>query len=716
MPSNAGRWRPASTWSSDARLSTTRRDPRTDLPRDSARFGPLLRSHAQARTTQWRPARIATDWYSQHQIMKESYTSDVVILGIYPVACTQKSTRNTWINLLTTAHVPNGTRLRYPGQFRGSQSIARPGHMSCAPAFGFSPVTSTALTDHYTAMNLFRFLDRSLRRQVIELPDVAAADPAPSTPDTAATLRPRVRGKFLFVGAEKLYIRGVTYGTFRPQPDGSEVPAADVVERDFALMAASGFNAVRTYTVPPLWLLDAERRKRGEPEIEAIVRAAVRATADHPAVLCYAIGNEIPAPVARWFGARRVERYLRRLYDAAKAEAPDCLVTYVNYPSTEYLRLGFLDFVCFNVYLESQERLPAYLARLHNLAGDRPIIMGELGLDSRRNGEHLQARTLDWQVRSVFASACAGAFVYAGTDARHRPGADVEDWDFGLTRRDRSAKPALRAVQEAFSEVPHAPTLPWPRVSVVVCTYNGSRTLQQCLEGLGRLDYPNYEVIVVDDGSTDRAADIARRFPVVVIQTRNQGLALARNVGLKAATGEIVAYIDDDAFPDRHWLKYLAATFLSTTHCAVGGPNIVPVSDGPIAQCVARAPGGPVHVLLSDREAEHIPGCNMAFRKECLESIGGFDGQFRVAGDDVDVCWRLQARGWTLGFSPAAVVWHHRRNVISAYWRQQKGYGKAEALLEAKWPEKYNSAGHHTFEGRLYGSGLTRMLLRRQRV
>ena len=199
-------------------------------------------------------------------------------------------------------------------------------------------------------MNLFpRFLDRSLRRQVIELPGVAAANLPASTPSPAPTARPCVRGKFLFVGDEKLYIRGATYGTFRPQPDGSEVPAADVVERDFALMAATGFNAVRTYTVPPLWLLDAarrhglyvmigipveryigfiaERRKRGEPEIEDIVRTAVRATAAHPAALCYAIGNEIPAPVARWFGARRVERYLRRLYRAAKAEAPDCLVT-----------------------------------------------------------------------------------------------------------------------------------------------------------------------------------------------------------------------------------------------------------------------------------------------------------------------------------------------------------------------------------------------------
>src|SRR5204862_291020 len=102
-------------------------------------------------------------------------------------------------------------------------------------------------------------------------------------------------------------------------------------------------------------------------------------------------------------------------------------------------------------------------------------------------------------------------------------------------------------------------------------------------------------------------------------------------------------------------------------------------------------------------EAEHIPGCNMAFRRSCLRAIGGFDPQFRVAGDDVDVCWRLQQHGWTLGFSPAAVVWHHRRNSVRTYLRQQKGYGKAEAMLERKWPEKYNVAGHLKWSGRVYG-------------
>jgi len=97
----------------------------------------------------------------------------------------------------------------------------------------------------------------------------------------------------------------------------------------------------------------------------------------------------------------------------------------------------------------------------------------------------------------------------------------------------------------------------------------------------------------------------------------------------------------------------------------------------------------------------------MAFRTECLEAIGGFDPQFRVAGDDVDVCWRLRECGWTLGFHPAAVVWHHRRNSVRAYWKQQRGYGKAEALLKKKWPEKYSVTGQLTWAGRIYSRGLT---------
>src|SRR5574341_1769136 len=558
----------------------------------------------------------------------------------------------------------------------------------------------------------------------------------PMSPPIMAGGRPRVRGKFVFLEDKKFYIRGVTYGTFRPREDGSEYPDPKVVEQDFAMMSANGVNAVRTYTVPPRWLLDAALRnglrvmmglpldryvgfltdKKGAPDLVGLVRTGVRSCAGHPAILCYTIGNEVSASTARWLGRRRMERYLERLYWAAKAEDPDGLVTYVNYPSTEYLQLPFLDLVCFNVYLEAQERLEAYLTRLQNLADERPLFLTEVGLDSLRHCEQEQARTLDWQIRTAFATGCAGAFVYAWTDEWFSAGAGVDDWDFGLTRRDRSPKPALAAVRQAFADVPVPSDLAWPRISVVVCSYNGERTIDECLEGLRALEYPDFEVIVVDDGSTDGTAAIARRHGLAPITTDHGGLSHARNVGIEAATGEIVAFIDDDARPDPHWLTYLAVSFLRTGHVGVGGPNIAPTGDGVVAECVANPPGGPVHVLLSDQEAEHIPGCNMAFRKADLEAIGGFDTQFRKAGDDVDICWRLREAGGTLGFSPAAVVWHHRRNTVHASWKQQQGYTMAEVLLERKWPERYNSGGHVSWAGRIYGRGLQQVLGGRARI
>jgi GT2 family glycosyltransferase len=445
------------------------------------------------------------------------------------------------------------------------------------------------------------------------------------------------------------------------------------------------------------------------------VQAGVRACAGHPAVLCYSIGNEIPASIVRWHGARRVEGFLRELYWRAKDADPEGLFTYVNYPSTEYLQLPFLDLVSFNVYLQSHERLAEYLGRLLNLAGERPLLMGEIGLDSRRNGEAAQARLLEQQIRTAFEAGCAGAFVFSWTDEWHRGGCEIEDWDFGLVRRGGAPKAALRAVASAFAA--ETPAHNWPRVSVVICTYNGQRYLAETLSALEQIDYPDYEVIVVDDGSTDATAAIARQYDVRLIRTENCGLSAARNTGARAATGEIVAYIDDDAYPDREWIKRLAMVFLTSDYAGVGGPNLPPAGDSLVAECVAHAPGGPIHVLLSDREAEHIPGCNMAFRRAHLLAIGGFDPQFRVAGDDVDVCWRVQEQGWKLGFSPTATVFHHRRDTLRAYWKQQSGYGKAEALLERKWPDKYNAAGHLTWGGRVYNArGVTPLWWSRGRI
>src|SRR4051794_455365 len=457
-----------------------------------------------------------------------------------------------------------------------------------------------------------------------------------------------VRGKFLWAGDERLYLKGVTYGTFRPDEDGVDLPPPDRVAEDLAGIARAGFNVVRVYTVPPRQLLDVAQQHglrvmvglpweqhvafldddRRCADVEARVREGARTLAGHPALLAFAIGNEIPASIVRWHGRRKVERWLERLARAVRQEAPRALVTYVNFPSTEYLEPRGLDFICFNVYLETREALAAYLKRLQNLAGDRPLVLAEIGLDSRRNGADGQAQSLAWQLRETFRAGAAGAFVFAWTDEWHRGGHDIDDWDFGLVDRERRPKLALEIVSRNVAHVPAGPDMDWPRMSVVVCTYNGAATITNCLAAISRLEYPDYDVIVVDDGSTDTTATLVEEFDVRVVTTPGLGLSGARNLGMEAATGEIIAYTDDDAYPDPRWLTYLAIGFASTDCAAIGGPNLSPPGDGVVADCVANAPGGPIHVLLSDDLAQHIPGRNMAIRRAALLSIGGLAAPF----------------------------------------------------------------------------------------
>jgi GT2 family glycosyltransferase len=535
--------------------------------------------------------------------------------------------------------------------------------------------------------------------------------------------RLRVDGKFLTRSGKRFRIQGVTYGPFEPNDAGEPFLPTERVADDFAKMREAGLNSIRTYHVPPQRLLHlADEHGMGvfidvpwpkhlcflnSKGAQAHARQAVRHAAEsgrkHPCVLAYSICNEVPTNIVRWHGARRIEQFIAELSDVAKQADPSGLVTYANFPPTEYLDLSFLDFATFNVYLHDRETFRRYLRRLQNLVGDKPLLLGEIGMDSLRNGDAEQALFLSGHVRETTLLGLAGAFVFSWTDDWFTGGYQIEDWAFGITRADRSPKPAYHALREVLTRAPAALLRNVPRVSVVVCTYNGGRTLDQCLQSLMAVNYPDYEVIVVDDGSTDDTPAILACYPKVrSLRQKNHGLSHARNAGLRAATGAIVAYTDDDCYADPDWLTHLVEQLEHSGAAAVGGPNLTP-EDGRLAACVGACPGQPMHVLESDQVAEHIPGCNMAYRKEALLAIGGFDVQYRKAGDDVDVCWRLQQQGLWITFAPSAVVWHHRRQTPRGYLKQQAGYGEAEALLRFKHPDKYNGRGDGKWRGIMYG-------------
>lgn len=537
---------------------------------------------------------------------------------------------------------------------------------------------------------------------------------------------PTVEGKFFSFNRERFYVRGVTYGTFAETELGL-FPKLEQVRKDFALMAESGINTVRTYTVPDARVLDlAEEAElklligvwwddpryldptdpRGWKNMAAEARTAVWRAAEvytgHPAVLGFILGNEIPGPVVRWHGRKQIESLLKSLYETGKEAAPEALFSYANYPTTQYLDTGYFDFDCFNVFLEEEAAYRRYLAQLQVSVGDRPLVLTEMGLDSG-GGEDRQGDSLDWQLQAAVEHGLAGTCIFSWTDDWWVGGYKVEGWYFGLTHEAREPKLALKVAEDHYRRGVLDLREYWPRVSVVVCAYQAEDTIGECLESLMRLNYPNYEVLVVDDGCTDATADIARKFPVRVLWGGRLGLSGARNLGLENAAGEIVAYIDADAQADPDWLAYLALAMEVPGVAGAGGPNPVPQDDPPKAQCVALSPGGPIHVLLDDERAEHVPGCNMAFWRERLLEIGGFDPIYSAAGDDVDVCWKLLDRGCEIRFHPSAVVWHRRRDSVQAFWRQQVGYGKAEALVERNHPDKFNDLGQAIWRGVVYG-------------
>ena len=561
--------------------------------------------------------------------------------------------------------------------------------------------------------------------------------PAPAASPPPALPRIRAGGKFLLAGDEKFFLHGATYGPFGPPERNHGLPAAKIVARDLDDMAAWGANTLRLYHVPPEWFLelcterslrvvvsvpwgdhvDFLRHSAPRQAVRQLVRDAAARLSGWPVVAALLVGNEIPSTLVRWLGPLRVQGFLEDLIDTARTAAPDTLIAYANYPGTEFLQPGNADFIGFNVYLEDRRAFEKYTARLQNLAGDRPLVITEFGVDSLSHGPERQAEILRWQREVCQTMGVAGNLIFSWTDEWFRGGDWVTGWAFGLTARSRTPRPAWHALSGG-------PPLPQnllgpkpPRVSVIVCTRNGAPTLRACLTSLGRLHYPNYEVILVDDGSTDAVPDIAQEYPAVkYLQQEAAGLSVARNNGAAAATGEILAYTDDDCTADPDWLIYLTQAFDDPLMVAAGGPNVPPPARSLAQACVIAAPGGPAHVLLSDRMAEHIPGCNLAVKRSAFDGINGFRPKYHAAGDDVDFCWRLQEAGGAIAFAPAAMVWHDRRTTVGAFLKQQRGYGKAEALLMTRHAGRFGQLGGARWRGTVYQPATLRLMQHAGRI
>lgn len=230
-------------------------------------------------------------------------------------------------------------------------------------------------------------------------------------------------------------------------------------------------------------------------------------------------------------------------------------------------------------------------------------------------------------------------------------------------------------------------------VSVVVPFFNSAPTLGRCLGALTSqtLARARYEVIGVDDGSTDDGAAIAQRAGIRLVRQQNRGAPAARNAGIAAAVGKWVAFTDADCTPSRSWLRSLltAVEGVAADERVLGaaGPVVAQPSSAPAARFVEISGGLDTARHLQHPKFPFAPTGNVMYRREALEAVGGFDERY-AAYDACDLHRRLMlgAEGRFV-FVESAVVLHQHRATWSAYWAQQVNYGRGLAQFYVKWAD-----------------------------
>ncbi len=231
-----------------------------------------------------------------------------------------------------------------------------------------------------------------------------------------------------------------------------------------------------------------------------------------------------------------------------------------------------------------------------------------------------------------------------------------------------------------------------PFVSIVIAVYNRQHDLRDCLTSLQHLDYPPelYEIIVVDDASTDGSAAVARQFGVrLLVQSHNQGQSAARNRGVQQARGDIVAFIDSDCMARREWLAELVPCFQDSYYGLVAGRVEAFYDQTTLDRYEAVQSAldmGPETLIGAGANSVfYVPACNMLVRRTLFLEQGGFNPALRV-GEDVDWCWRLMQAGERLLYVPAGRVQHKHRNRFWACFKRRFDYGTSEPLLYTRHP------------------------------
>ena len=238
----------------------------------------------------------------------------------------------------------------------------------------------------------------------------------------------------------------------------------------------------------------------------------------------------------------------------------------------------------------------------------------------------------------------------------------------------------------------------YPFISVVVGIRNEERFIEECIESLLRLDYPqdSYEIIIIDGMSTDKTRDLVQKYPVRLLLNERKNVAAARNLGVKNARGDLVAFTDGDCKVYSQWLKILVLEMQNAPDdvVCVGGPNLIFDTDPIFGRIVGYAQetflgsGGSAQSKNSTKKhyVSSLPNCNAMYKKSAIQEVGCFDERFLI-GQDGDLNYRIGKRGHKFLYIPEAQVLHHRRGTFKSFSVRMFKYGMWMAELFKKHGE-----------------------------
>jgi lipopolysaccharide/colanic/teichoic acid biosynthesis glycosyltransferase/glycosyltransferase involved in cell wall biosynthesis len=225
-------------------------------------------------------------------------------------------------------------------------------------------------------------------------------------------------------------------------------------------------------------------------------------------------------------------------------------------------------------------------------------------------------------------------------------------------------------------------------ISVIVPAYNAEATIGDCVRALQHqsLSSDKYEIIVVDDGSTDATLNIARQLGVMVKSQPRQYAAAARNTGAAAACGNLLLFTDADCAANSDWIAVISAPFANSDVVGVKGTYRTRQREL-IARFVQLEYEDKYDRMSKELQIDFIDTYSAAYRRDIFLLNGGFDSRLRAA-EDKEFSFRLAHKGYRLVFVPSAIVYHHHNTTLRAYFRRKFDFGYWNAILTAWYPDK----------------------------